>query len=150
VDLLRIASSVYVVDRLVRRRLYGRMKSASRAIALTVPVFQPTFWNRKEVLESLVGALDFVGGDHWKISFSQDTGSYARLGRIFTSPTEGMSPQICLFSGGLDSAAGLANRLLENFGRPIVPVTVWHQPRQRHQVLGQFKYLRSKFAAQID
>jgi hypothetical protein len=92
VDFLRIASSLYVVDRLVKRRPTGGVRGSSRTIGLKV------------------GVLD----------------------------------------GGLDSAAGLVARMIQSPGRPVLPVIVWHQPRQRHLVREQLKTLGRRFDVAVD
>jgi 7-cyano-7-deazaguanine synthase in queuosine biosynthesis len=60
-------------------------------------------------------------------------------------PKTGLSPLVCLYSGGLDSAAGLVARISESPTRPVFPVTVWHQPRQRHLVDHQYQFLRRHY-----
>ncbi len=145
VDLLRIASAVYVVDRLVRRSPKDGPKPPSRTIGLKVALLDDGLWNRQEVRDCVQEALDFVTGDFWDIEFERDTQEYQWPHRFLPfSKTDG-SPLICLYSSGLDSAAGLVARMNENPGRPVLPVTVWHQPRQRHLVRQQYKFLRAHY-----
>src|SRR5205085_6949609 len=49
VDLLRIASSIYVVDRLVKRHL----KKPSRTIGVKVGVLDAAFWNNSEMRDAI-------------------------------------------------------------------------------------------------
>lgn len=145
VDLLRIASAVYVVDRLVKRRTMDGPKHAARTIGLKVEVLQDSLWNRQDVRDSLHEVVEFVTGDFWDIEFERDS-------QEFTWPTSFLpfsktddSPLVCLYSSGLDSAAGLVARMNENPVRPVIPVTVWHQARQRHLVNRQYEFLRGHY-----
>jgi 7-cyano-7-deazaguanine synthase in queuosine biosynthesis len=150
VDLLRIASSIYVVDRLVKRHTQNGPNHPSRALGLRVSVLDQAFWNRPEVRDALGEAVDFVSGDFWDIDFAQDSSSFSRIQRLLPNPSEGETPLLCLYSGGLDSAAGLVSRIAENPDRSVIPVTVWHQPRQRHLLKQQYDILRGRFQTQID
>jgi 7-cyano-7-deazaguanine synthase in queuosine biosynthesis len=150
VDFLRIASSIYVVDRLVKRRPNQRFNKPSRSIGLRISVFDAEFWRSCAVRDAIHEALDFVSGDFWDVEFVADTMSYYRRGRLFSSPSQGPSPLICLYSGGLDSVAGLAARIAQEPVRSVIPVTVWHQPRQRHLVREQLNIVRTKFSAVVD
>jgi len=149
VDLLRIASAIYVVDRLIKRRLGNRCKPA-RTIDLQVEVLKAAYWNRSELRDTIREALDFVSGDFWDIAFVQDKSDFRRVKQFLPNPPDVPPPLMCLYSGGLDSAAGLASRISENTMRPIIPVSVWHQPRQKHWLLKQHALLRERFGSQID
>ncbi len=154
VDLLRIASAVYVVDRLVKRRTKDGPKPASRTIGLKVGVLNDSLWNRQEVRDCVHDALEFVTGDFWEIEFERDSQEYRWPDSFIPFSKSDGSPLICLYSSGLDSAAGLVARMNKDPGRPVIPVTVWHQPRQRHLVQQQYAYLREHYrnrgGAQID
>ena len=145
VDLLRIASAVYVVDRLVKRRPKGGPKPPSRTIGLKVGVLEEGLWNRPDVRDALRDAVEFVTGDFWDIEFERDTQEYKWPSNFlpFSKPDD--SPLVCLYSGGLDSAAGLVARMNENPARSVIPVTVWHQSQQRRLVLSHFESLRDHY-----
>jgi len=145
VDLLRIASAVYVVDRLVKRRPKDGPKSPSRTIGLKVGVLDDDLWNRQAVRDCIHDALEFVTGDFWEIEFERDTQEYQWPDRFLPFSNTDDSPLTCLYSSGLDSAAGLVARMNEKPGRPVIPVTVWHQPRQRHLVRQQHDFLRRHY-----
>src|SRR5579863_8950273 len=68
-DLLRIAMSVYVVDRAVKRRLKANGRAWSRTIRMMVGINEPDFWNSSEIKSALTETLDFLGGDCWEIEF---------------------------------------------------------------------------------
>jgi 7-cyano-7-deazaguanine synthase in queuosine biosynthesis len=150
VDLLRIASSIYVVDRLVKRRPKQGMKKPSRTIGVKVSVLDAGFWNDSEVRDAIQEVVDFVSGDFWDIEFAADNSRFWRTGRLFPDPYHDQSPLVCLYSGGLDSAAGFAARIAASPGKPVLPVTVWHQPRQHRLVSDQLKLLRDQFKVPVD
>ena len=97
---------------------------------LRLGYWEPNFWNSDEVREALVDCLDFVSGDSWDFGFNGNSTPIEvdkqRFLPLFDDP-----PLLCLYSGGLDSAAGLSSRIAECPGRPVIPITVWHQPRQK-------------------
>jgi len=145
VDLLRVASAVYVVDRLVKRRRKNGPKPSSRTIGLKVEVLDDKLWNRQNVRDCIHDALEFVTGDFWDIEFERDTQEYKWPTSFLPFPKSDGSPLICLYSSGLDSGAGLVARMKNNPGRPVIPVTAWHQPRQWHLVHQQYDFLRGHF-----
>lgn len=147
VDFLRIGSALYVVDRLVKRRSKSGPRKSARTIGLKVGVLEHMFWNSPDVKDCIHRAVEFVSDDFWNIEFERDTQPFKPGKRLFTY-TDESPPLICPYSGGLDSAAGLATRMDENPERPVIPVTVWHQPRQRHLVRQQFDLLRYHYRSQ--
>lgn len=150
VDLLRIASGVYVVDRSVKRRSKDRSGQCARTLNIQITVLDATFWNRSEVRDTIEEALNFVSDDFWEVEFIEDKVEFAWAKRLLPNPYEGKDPLICLYSGGLDSAAGLVTRIAENSTRPVIPVTVWHQARQRVLVREQFDAIQNHLVPQID
>ena len=113
-DLLEIAAMAYAADRLVsrpseRERLDG--SGWGRQLWLQVPVRNPSLWN--SVTEQVTGLLEWLTDDVWTIDFSQLAHGAGSLdnkqGFLFRTVTGG-SP-LALFSGGLDSALGLAHDL---------------------------------------
>lgn len=148
IDLLRIASAVYFVDRLVRRRRRDQQRHWSRTLKVQIGVLEPDFWANDIVLESLTDTVQFLSDDTWDFSFFQDD-QRTKKGvqrSLFSLPAD---PRVLLYSGGLDSAAGLANRIAIEPARPVLPVTIWHQPIQRKIIGKQFQLLRSKGQVQI-
>lgn len=149
VDMMRIASSIYVVDRLVKRYPKGGMKRPSRTIGVKVGVLDVDFWNNAELRDAIHDAVDFVSGDFWDIEFEHDPQNRKWPYSFLPFPKSNDSPLVCLYSGGLDSVAGLVARMVEDRSRPVLPVTVWHQPGQRRQVRQQISMLRSHFNAAL-
>lgn len=147
-DLLRIAAGIYAVDRLSRRRQRDQRRFWSRTLRLSVGVIDPNFWSQGDVLESLTETLEFLSDDTWDLTFKKDDKRSRREQQLFMF-NESDNNLICLYSGGLDSAAGLANRVAEDPTREILPVTVWHQPIQRKSVRKQFAMLGGRYRVQI-
>ena len=140
VDMLRIAMGVYVADRLVRRKTRDHQKHWSRSLNVKIGVNEPDFWNTTEIRDSLTECLEFVSDDDWNVSFVLEKRISPDLQRRLFQ-TDPLS-RVCPFSGGLDSAAGLANQLCQEPSRPAIPVTIWHQGGQRHIVRRQLKNLQ--------
>lgn len=150
VDFLRIASAIYVVDRLVNRRSPSGVSKPARTLGLRVEVLEEAFWNRPKVRDIIAESIDFISGDFWDFDFTKDPSVYFRSSQLLPNLNEERPPLIALYSGGLDSAAGLASRIADNPSRAVVAVSVWHQPRQRDLLLRQYDVLRTRFHSQID
>ncbi len=148
-DLLRVSMAIYAVDRLAPRR-WGASQSWGRDLLVRVELHDPGFWSSAEVLDALQQAVEFVSCDSWAFEFVG-----GRRGREWSRPLlskvfAGEAPLICLYSGGLDSAAGLGLRLRDGLDRPAIPVTVKHQPGQRDLINTQFQRLGSGLGARIE
>ena len=150
-DLLRVAMSVYVIDRVAKRKKRSEGGHWPRSLRTTIEVLQPDFWSADQVREVLTECVDFVSGDDWNFNFVEDRAkpssedSYLTL----TDPFAPNLPLICLYSGGIDSAAGLASRIHECPERRVIPVTVWHQPRQRNRIQEHYCKLRERWGVEI-
>lgn len=148
IDLLRIAVAVYVADRTIPRRQRDQGSQWSRRITLTVGVLEPKFWETDKIRDSLVDCLEFLSDDSWDISFEQDDQRKGReiQGNLFPPHT---NSRLCLYSAGLDSAAGLGTQLLRSPDQPTIPVTVWHQGGQKINVEKQMALLRKRFNTEL-
>ncbi|MBI3467979.1 MAG: 7-cyano-7-deazaguanine synthase [Planctomycetes bacterium] len=143
-DLLRIAMAVFVVDRLVKRRRSTADHGWCRDIHLMVEVSDPEFWNDSETRDILIQVGDVLGGEFWDFSFLE---METPRQRHFRWPDVGDCRTVCLYSGGLDSAAGLVARIRDDGVGTFIPVTVWHQARQRRLVESQLRRISSKYGA---
>ena len=143
IDLLRISMAAYVVDRMVRRKRRDQQRHWSRSLALKVGVLEPDIWNSDEIGGNLVECLEFLTDDSWEITFVQDD---RRVHREWQQNLFPFSPEtrLCLNSGGLDSVAGLGNRVVAEPTRSTIPITVWHQRGQRHIVNRQIALMRKR------
>jgi 7-cyano-7-deazaguanine synthase in queuosine biosynthesis len=143
-DFLRIAMSVYVADRLLRRKCKCHPGNRRREIDLNIEVFEPSCWD-DGLLEKVSESLNFVSGDAWNLSVTKlncSLGQKRQLPLSFPLPADA---RVCLYSGGLDSAAGIARQLNDEPNRMTIPVTVWHQKGLRCSIRRQYKLLSAKF-----
>lgn len=150
VDLLRVASSVYFIDRLVKRDRRNGPNSWPRTIECSVEVREPEFWENSSVHELLDEAVGFVSGDRWTFSFMRDrTAPKLPNETLFKAEFFDVSPVISLYSGGLDSAGGLASRLADRAARPLIPVIVRHRTDITGRASGQLQHLAKQFGVQL-
>lgn len=110
-DLIEIATTVYTVDQMVTRPRGQQLDSGAswaRELRLEIPVRMPDAWNAHA--GGLSELLAWLTDDNWELGFSQRSGRLGSLdahrGFLFSTIPDGAAP--VLFSGGLDSAAGLA------------------------------------------
>jgi len=147
-DLLHLAASVYAVDRMVVREHRRTQSDCSRELQITLGVSDLDFWNDDRLRSLVIDALETLSEDTWDVQFVAWGGvepvARKRLLRLPPDDLKDSSPLVCLYSGGLDSAAGLAVRIGQEPGRPIVPVTVKHQSSQGSLVRGQYRLLRDR------
>ena len=148
-DLLRIGRGVYVTDRLARRR---QRQGGIRDIRLSIQVAEPDFWRCSTISGLIKQALELIGGDFWALRFLPLTDQEDKQ-MVLTLPANHLisstAPLVCLYSGGLDSAAGLAARLSQHKGS-VLAVTAWHQMEQPKTIETQLKRLRQRFETRID
>jgi 7-cyano-7-deazaguanine synthase in queuosine biosynthesis len=136
-DMYRIAASVYFSD----LRIARPDKIRSRSIGILISVSDKSKWDaEKEHLESMIR---FMSGDHVRFYFVQ--------GEMPTAPPKFIANEnrsICLFSGGLDSLAGV--KWLKERG--IRPVLVSHCAHNRtcHAQKTLATLLKAVFASKID
>jgi 7-cyano-7-deazaguanine synthase in queuosine biosynthesis len=152
IDLLRIASSIYFVDRLVKRDRKHGPESWCRKIACSIEVRELEFWSNPSVQDVLQEAVNFVSGDEWDFEFVESVVSNGfeyewQRPLQFDSSTE--PKRVCLYSGGLDSAAGLAKRLLDVPETATLAVNVQHRTDLGHCVTEQLRVLSREFKADL-
>jgi 7-cyano-7-deazaguanine synthase in queuosine biosynthesis len=124
-DLLEVAASVHAIDRLVRRQSERQRPAGSmwtRSLWADIPVREPERWRAQTPL--LIRLLRWLTDDDWDLEFSQLGPGSGILdvaqGFLFETVPAGALP--VLFSGGLDSAAGLAVQLAD---RDAIGVSVY-------------------------
>lgn len=119
-DLVDVAMAVYVADRLCPRRQPDADRYHlhwTRRFDIRVPVRDPGRWRDSGLAARLRDALWFFTEDEWHFEFVRWSGE-RRPSEMqgFLFPTPPRSPvAAALFSGGLDSLAGLCHEL---FDRP--------------------------------
>jgi len=152
-DLLEIASAAYFADRLARRRNdrdRGRGIQWPRRLSLRVGVRNLNLWKRAEVYKALVGCLEFMTEDRWEFDFvlrsaaSWDIERQRALIEPMTSPDAG----VMLYSGGLDSFAGIAN-LIDSQRSEWVLVSGVPNPRHKAMQSAQIAAARRMTPRQV-
>ncbi len=139
VDLVRWAASVHLADGWAKRL---RRTNGHRRPVVEVELLDPDFWERPESNARLKQCVDFLSGDDdWTFRPRKDSVScLSRQATLF--PSHGPKPILSVYSGGLDSAAGLTARLAEIEGQEVVPVTVRYQSHRGRLVQEHFDLLR--------
>jgi 7-cyano-7-deazaguanine synthase in queuosine biosynthesis len=143
-DLVHVVLAVYAVDRLVRKSDASNDRPASRDLELTVEVSDPSFWNSQSSLIERI--LHFLSDDFWSITFIR--GGVALSLPPFLLKPPATNGKVCLYSGGADSAAGLAIRLAES-GENFIAVTALHQPQQAGRVRRHVQLMNRQYGQRI-
>ncbi len=142
-DLVRLAAAVHVADTACRRGRRNGGSGWSRRIELCVEVSEPAFWNGPAVQTTLKQCLDFLGGDDWHVRFTPESRPRPRdVQKILEFVTR---PTVCLFSDGLDSAAGLAARLADEPNENFLAVSVRHRSGLGGRTQDHVRRLRAHF-----
>ena len=136
-DLFRVAAAAFAVDRVARRR------GQTRSLDISLPVRDHRFWSRSEVAAVVVKTLDEVTGDDWSLQFLPDNGPRQPVNASRLNFPQ-RPPVVCLYSGGLDSAAGLANRLADGDDREFLAVVVRQGSNQSSGVESQLAKLKDR------
>ncbi|NII73977.1 7-cyano-7-deazaguanine synthase in queuosine biosynthesis [Dyella sp. SG562] len=138
VDLISIATGTYAIDRVILRTDNDHQNECGlRTLRIKFEVWDHAFWSQAAVKELLTDVLWHLTGDTWLLSFSQRPHPYQ------TTTHQGLlqlgephPTRVALYSGGLDSAAGLANRLIDD-NDTFMLLTVGHQSSIRSNSIEQ-------------
>jgi 7-cyano-7-deazaguanine synthase in queuosine biosynthesis len=133
-DLLRVGMAIFQADRLSLRAPSGtrgldRDLAWSREVSLNIELERPDRW--KKVSESLQELLWFLTDDRWAVTFSAP--KKGRVGSqqvLFRTPVPA-DAELALFSGGLDSTAGLRARSIAAPARTFIAVSVCGNSHRR-------------------
>lgn len=144
-DLLRIASGAYAIDRLVRRTRSTVNEAGIRALDLTFEVSDPAFWSSPQMSAAVRDVLEFLTDEDWAVSFEPSPSRVVEDGlqHPLGLPSGYRPTRIALYSGGLDSAAGLANQLV-TMDHGYAVLTVGHQSWIRRKAADQLKELQHR------
>lgn len=123
-DLLEIAAAIYALDRMIRRNPAAQYEHWSRRIAATIPVREPERW--KSVAVALEQFLTWLTDDVWQLDFVGAERPGLRTGQGYLFGMLAPNSEPALFSGGLDSAAGLARFRANSHLVPVSVVTNNH------------------------
>lgn len=124
-DLLNIATYVFCADRLVNRGRRDSLTNPSwgRSLHFRLPVIDYEFWSETGTAEKLASALAFMTGDReYNFEFVREQGhtlkdkpyQLSMFSETAVKVNSDSNIDIVLFSGGLDSLAGVVERLAEN------------------------------------
>ena len=115
-DLLEIAAYIYCADRMRKRGSTSAVEyhAWARSFHFSIKVRDHAFWARSDVAKCLSGALQFMTGDR-SYRFSFESGHSTPKTNLFDDEeflvSEYRPLTVALFSGGLDSLAGVIDRL---------------------------------------
>lgn len=131
-DLLEIAAYAFAGDRSVQRGEKDALElhSWSRSMHFAIKVRDVEFWNREVVKTRLSEALCFTSGDR-KYEFTFEKGHSTPVTSLFDASGVTLPPSpdahVAMFSGGLDSLAGIIQHL-KNTATPVILIS--HQSGQ--------------------
>ena len=153
-DLLDLAHAVHLTDRLARRRIRGTMGDELnwvRNINVSLRVRRPDIWNSPAVQDRLSEALTLLTDDRWNLHFQErrfDPSAKERQGHLFSlRPSQPITT--ALFSGGLDSLAGLGIQLADRRSDHFVTVSAASTSRLVPVQRGLIQALRARFGLRI-
>lgn len=133
-DLARIAAGIYAIDRITKRNFVGN-DLGTRSLSVEFEVYEPDFWRQPDVSALLTELLEFLSGDSWHLTFVPDGRVPEGNGHQNRIPLRRVeADRIALFSGGLDSMAGLASRLIHG-NSTYALLTVSHQAALRRNCI---------------
>jgi len=145
-DLLVIAAAVYVIDKRVKRE--SAQDLWTRELVLSIPVKNTSKWNA--VKSDFARCLSFLTGDVWKLKFTRRESELVRplpakkrRSSIALVPPTGDA--VSLFSGGLDSLAGVIDWLETNPNGELL--LVGHHEAKMAGPFGDQKTLRKELLA---
>lgn len=146
-DVLDLACGVFLAD-CRSHRLIGteRGNAWRRQITLTVPVRDPHHWRQPQVGQALRQTLATITGDRWEFLFVRRTDA--------APCTDGYLPfgqpvHVCLFSEGLDSLAGLLNRLVDDPDAHFIAVSAMIQLQTNGKIKDAVSTLNREFENRV-
>jgi hypothetical protein len=153
-DMVEMAAYIWAADRLIPRgspMLTGMGADWRRKLRFKIAVRRQGLWNSADVQTALIDALEFVSEDTFEFEFFQSqrrTGLEPYLGFSDTQAQVIDPDAVVLFSGGLDSTAGLVEQLLGQSNRVAVVIhrnATWLVPRQT-ELLAQLRERSHKWS----
>jgi 7-cyano-7-deazaguanine synthase in queuosine biosynthesis len=148
-DAIDLAAAVHCADRLAVR---GKKKQGwGRTLRLQVAVRCLSFWQSAAVRDALFESLQFLTQDSWQIDFEQKATELrpSETQEHLFGHTESHITEVSLYSGGLDSFAGLTARIAEKPEHHFLCISVTPNHRQRQRQREQLAFLHKEFGAKI-
>lgn len=117
VDLYRLASSIFIIDKTIPRE--SAYDGWTRDVALYLPVSDVKIWEKNNSLA--IKLLSFLTGDHWQIVFTKDQSVQPAKDEKLIKKGHSLDiKSVCLFSGGLDSFIGAVDNIAFNSSTALV------------------------------
>lgn len=129
-DLLEIAAYAYLADTEIIRWSEKDVLNEKwvRDLSFVIPVSDPEFWSSPRIKDLLESALRLASGDTYHFTFVRRRGKTEQLfTELKHDPFPGANA-ICLFSGGVDSLAGVVHAI-KHLG--LNPLLVSHRSSSR-------------------
>lgn len=142
-DWLDVAMAAYLADRLSKRET-GKQNNNSwkRKFEIKIAVRNPEIWTGEEINSELKNVLNYFTDDEWEFDFIKLTGKERAKEIQPKLPLPLQSkPRVALFSGGLDSFAGAAQELFNDFESPFIFISGATNTRQISKQRNQIKEL---------
>jgi len=119
-DLLEIAAYVFAADQMISRGgpvMVALGHDWRRRFRFAIPVRNPAFWSRPDVLVALTDTLVFMSEDDFRFEFLQYDAAGTLAHYLDLGPARGKkfaSDEVLLFSGGMDSLCGALSELQQH------------------------------------
>ncbi len=149
-DLLEVALAIYAADRRSVRDYRGE-NTGFRHIQVRIGVRDLALWSDGAVAQSLHELLSWLSGDDWSVEFARrESVPMLAESEQFLFPLHPKQPVgVSLFSGGLDSLAGLAARVQEEPKGSRVLVSGYTHNRLAHQQRTQVQRFKSALRKEL-
>jgi len=148
-DAVDVAAAVHLAD---RRALRGpENRGWSRDLRLKVPVRCLDVWQSSPVRDALFAVLKFATQDNWELEFTRHSGA-VRCSETQEHLLLGSGDEPCevsLYSGGLDSYAGLVAACIARSDVRHVCVSVTGNPRHIQRQRDQLDLVQRAFGVKI-
>jgi 7-cyano-7-deazaguanine synthase in queuosine biosynthesis len=141
-DLMCIAAGCYALDRAVKRQSSRANERGIRKLRVCFAVLDWPYWKSAEAANRITEILVFLTGDNWLISFKRRVAAMRPVQAIFNLNWPNPPRRVALYSGGLDSAAGLASRFRDDVTDYLL-LTIGHQSAIRRDSFSQVKSLQN-------
>ena len=143
-DLLEVSMAIYAADRRSVRDYKGA-HTGLRHIHARIGVRNLALWSCAEVVQSLHELLSWLSGDDWNVEFVKREAAPmpAESERFLFHLPPKQPAVVSLFSGGLDSLAGLASRVQEEPIGSRVLVSGYTHDRLAHQERMQVRSIKA-------
>lgn len=147
-DLLDVVLAIYAADRNSVRD-FADEQTGHRQISLRIGLKNPQLWQSLEVVNALQQLVEWVSDDEWDFVFGEAPSQRIEVLEpcLFALPVNSPA-RVSLFSGGLDSLAGLASQLQGDQASTRVLVSIHTNNRLAAQQRLQIRRLRQSLDKQ--